>query len=92
MSNEKLDKIIEVVSKNTGIPTKDININSKSDDCRSYHVSSEKIRNILGFSTKYTVKDAVSDLKNAFEKGLLPNSMEDEKYFNIKRMQSIQLC
>ncbi len=32
MSNEKLDKIIEVVSKNTGIPTKDININSKSDD------------------------------------------------------------
>ena len=32
MSNEKLDKIIEVVSKNTGIPIKDININSKSED------------------------------------------------------------
>jgi hypothetical protein len=33
----------------------------------------------------------VSDIKNAFEKGLLPNSLEDEMYFNIKRMQSINL-
>jgi acyl carrier protein len=32
MSKDKLDKIIEVVSKNTGIPVKDISINSKSDD------------------------------------------------------------
>tara|TARA_B110000196_G_C20961560_1_gene574233 strand:- start:460 stop:687 length:228 start_codon:yes stop_codon:yes gene_type:complete len=32
MSKDKLDKIIEVVSKNTGIPVNDISINSKSDD------------------------------------------------------------
>ena len=43
-------------------------INTKSDDNRSYHVSSEKIKKILGFETKYSVKDAVLDLKNAFEK------------------------
>ena len=66
-------------------------INTKSDDNRSYHVSSKKIREILGFSTKRTVKDAVSDLKNAFEKKLIENSLKDEKYFNIKRMQSIKL-
>ena len=66
-------------------------INAKSDDNRSYHVSSKKIREILGFSTKRTVKDAVSDLKNAFEKKLIENSLKDEKYFNIKRMQSIKL-
>ena len=66
-------------------------INTKSDDNRSYHVSSKKITDILGFNTKYTVKDSVSDLKNAFEKNLLANSFEDEKYFNIKRMQSIKL-
>ena len=64
---------------------------SKSDDNRSYHVSSEKIDEVLGFRTKFTVKDAVADLKQAFEKNLLPNSMNDEKYFNIKRMQSIDL-
>ena len=66
-------------------------IKTKSNDNRSYHVSSKKIEEILGFNTNKTVKNAVSDLKNAFERGLLPNSMEDEKYFNIKRMQSIQL-
>ena len=52
---------------------------------------SEKIADVLGFTASHTIKDAVSDIKNAFEKGLLPNSLEDEMYFNIKRMQSINL-
>jgi len=62
-----------------------------TDDNRSYHVSSKKIADVLGFTGSHTIKDAVSDIKNAFEKGLLPNSLEDEMYFNIKRMQSINL-
>tara|TARA_B100000579_G_scaffold423235_1_gene426179 strand:- start:1089 stop:2066 length:978 start_codon:yes stop_codon:yes gene_type:complete len=66
-------------------------INTKSNDNRSYHVSCKKISDVLGFNTKLTIKDAVSDLKIAFEKKLIKNSFEDEKYFNIKRMQSINL-
>ena len=62
-----------------------------TDDNRSYHVSSKKIADVLGFAARHTIKDAVSDIKNAFEKGLLPNSLDDEMYFNIKRMQSINL-
>jgi nucleoside-diphosphate-sugar epimerase len=62
-----------------------------TDDNRSYHVSSKKIADVLGFKASHTIKDAVSDIKNAFEKGLLPNSLEDEMYYNIKRMQSINL-
>jgi nucleoside-diphosphate-sugar epimerase len=62
-----------------------------TDDNRSYHVSSKKIADVLGFTASHTIKDAVSDIKNAFEKGFLPNSLEDEMYFNIKRMQSINL-
>jgi len=62
-----------------------------TDDNRSYHVSSKKIADVLGFTASHTIKDAVSDIKNAFKKGLLPNSLEDELYFNIKRMQSINL-
>ena len=70
----------------------DINIvNTKSDDNRSYHVSSEKIKEILGFQTKHTVKDAVSDLKKAFEEKLLVNTFKDELFFNIKRMNNIRL-
>lgn len=62
-----------------------------TDDNRSYHVSSEKMKDKLGFNPKYTIKDAVQGLKNAFEAGQLPNSLRDPKYFNIKLMQSIDL-
>ena len=62
-----------------------------TDDNRSYHISSQKLKKILSFESKFTIKDAVDDLKIAFEKGLLPNSLTDEKYFNIKRMQSAKL-
>tara|TARA_Y100001970_G_scaffold53704_1_gene68092 strand:- start:31797 stop:32774 length:978 start_codon:yes stop_codon:yes gene_type:complete len=64
---------------------------SKSDDNRSYHISSKKIEKILGFKTQKNIKDAVSDLKKAFEDGRLPNSLNEEKYFNIKKMQSLKL-
>jgi nucleoside-diphosphate-sugar epimerase len=66
-------------------------IKTASNDNRSYHVSSKKISEVIGFETKKTVENAVEDLKVAFQKGLLPNSMIDEKYFNIKRMNSIKL-
>lgn len=62
-----------------------------TDDNRSYHVSSEKMRRELGFVPKHTVEDAVRDLVKAFEAGLLPNAMEDSRYFNIKRMQEVRL-
>jgi nucleoside-diphosphate-sugar epimerase len=65
--------------------------NTKSDDNRSYHVSSEKIREVLGFQTQYTVQNAVSDLKDAFEKNILTNTFDDELFFNIKRMNNINL-
>ena len=62
-----------------------------TNDNRSYHVSSKKIADRLGFTASHTIKDAVEDIRKAFDEGLLPNSLEDEKYFNIKRMQSINL-
>ena len=63
----------------------------QTDDNRSYHISSKKIKDVLGFVTEKTIEDAVVDLKNAFDKKLLPNSLEDEKYFNIKRMNNLGL-
>lgn len=83
--NELADDVKSVIGDDIKI------VNTKSDDNRSYHVSSEKIRDILGFETKYSVKDAVSDLKVAFEKKILVNTFDDEFYFNIKRMNNINL-
>ena len=66
-------------------------INTVSNDNRSYHVSNEKIKNVLGFETNFTIKDAVEDLKNCFEKKILNNTFENELFFNIKRMNNINL-
>ena len=60
--NELANDVKDIIGEDVKI------VNTKSDDNRSYHVSSQKIKEILGFETKFSVKDAVSDLKNAFEK------------------------
>lgn len=60
-----------------------------SDDNRSYHINSDKIKNKLGFVPKRSIKNAVDGLFNAFHNNLLPNSLEDDKYFNIRTMKKI---
>tara|TARA_Y100000310_G_scaffold161096_1_gene161028 strand:+ start:449 stop:1429 length:981 start_codon:yes stop_codon:yes gene_type:complete len=66
-------------------------IKEPSNDNRSYHISSKKIEEELGFKTKFTVKDAVYDLKKTFEKKLFTQPLINEDYFNVKKMQSINL-
>jgi len=41
---------------------------TQTNDNRSYHISSNKIFKKLGFRTRYTVRDAVKDLKLVFKK------------------------
>ena len=62
-----------------------------TNDNRSYHVSSEKITNKLGFVAKHTIQDAVIDLKKAFDDGFIPDPFENIKYYNIKTMQQVAL-
>ena len=83
--NELANDVKEVIGDDIKI------INTKSNDNRSYHVSSEKIKEILGFNTKYSVKDAVSDLKIAFENKILINTFNDENYFNVKKMLKLNV-
>ena len=66
-------------------------VKTETNDNRSYHVSSQKIKDAIGFETQYTVRDAVLNLKEAFEKKLLINTFDDEMFFNIKRMNSLEL-
>jgi len=61
-----------------------------SDDNRSYHINSDKIRRKLGFEPKHTIEDAVRDICDSFKKDKLPNSLEDDKYFNVKLMKAIK--
>ena len=87
--NQPVSKIAETVKNVVGEDVK--LITTPSDDNRSYHISSQKIKDEIGFETTHTIQDAVEDLCAAFDKGLFPNSLEDEMYFNIKRMQNVEL-
>lgn len=62
-----------------------------TNDLRSYHVSSERIAQELGFRPKHSIEQAVRDLVGAFKSGKLPNAMTDDRYYNIKVMQAIDL-
>jgi nucleoside-diphosphate-sugar epimerase len=62
-----------------------------TNDHRSYHVSSDRIQKELGFVAKRSVREAIVDLKLAFQTGKVPNAMTDDRYYNIKRMQGLRL-
>lgn len=64
---------------------------TSSADIRSYHISSKKIAERLGFVPKRTVEDAVEDLCKAFEAGLLPGSMTDDQYINVRSIKKLGL-
>jgi len=87
--NQPVREIAETVKAVVGDDVK--LVTTPTDDNRSYHISSQKIKDEIGFETTHTIQDAVEDLCAAFDKGLLPNSLEDEMYFNIKRMQNVEL-
>ena len=66
-------------------------VTQATDDMRSYHVSSQKIRDELGFVPVHTIEDAVDSLIAAFGAGQVADPMANPRYYNIKTMQTINL-
>jgi len=62
-----------------------------TDDLRSYHVNSDKIRRELGFAPSHSIEQAIRDLRDAFDAGQVSDPMNDPRYYNIKRMQELTL-
>jgi len=87
--NYTVSQIAEIVRATVKTPVELVTV--PTNDTRSYKISSEKIARILGFVPSHTIQDAVTDLVEAFDSGLIPNSMTDSRYFNIKLMQEIGL-
>lgn len=87
--NYKVKDIAQMVRRVTGlqIPIKTVS----TDDKRSYHVSSRKIKQELSFTPKHSIEEAILDLKKAFEEGKIPSPLEDIRYYNMKTMQVINL-
>ncbi|MGQ0811842.1 MAG: NAD-dependent epimerase/dehydratase family protein [Nitrospiraceae bacterium] len=66
-------------------------VTTPTNDIRSYHINSEKIARKLGFRPKRGIEEAVRDLCKAFKDGKLPNSLTDERYFNVKVLKRKQV-
>ena len=87
--NKSLIDLADIVKEQIGsdVRTKIV----KTNDERSYHISSRKIMEILDFKNQFTIKDAVSDLKEAFETKKFIDPLNNIDFYNIKKMQSIDL-
>ena len=64
---------------------------TSSDDLRSYHINSDKIKNTLNFIPKFSVEDAIRSICDAHKKNLYPNSLDDDVYFNVKRIMRLKV-
>ena len=62
-----------------------------STDIRSYHLCSDKVQRQLGFVPRRGIEHGVRDLIQAFRDGMLPNPLDDIRYYNIKTMKVIGL-
>lgn len=92
-TNLKISDIAEIVRETVegyfGLPDRIPLETTPSNDIRSYHISSEKIARVLGFAPKRSVREAVIDIVNGFQAGKFPNSLEDSRYYNVRRMKEI---
>jgi len=91
--NRSIMEIAEIVKKvvEEEFPVKapiDI-VTTPSDDIRSYHINSDKIRRELGFEPQFTIEDAVRDLCQAFSDEKIPDSMDDDWYYNVRLMKKL---
>ena len=60
----------------------------ETNDPRSYQINCDRIRRELGYEPKRMIEDAVRDLCWAFAQGKLPNSFDDDRYYNVRTMKA----
>jgi nucleoside-diphosphate-sugar epimerase len=88
--NRSIEDIAKMVLATLGDPTIEL-VYTPSNDNRSYHVNSDKIKRVLGFQTKYTIEDAIAEIADAYRRGLITDPLTNPMYSNIKRMQDLKV-
>ena len=90
LSIYQIAKLVKKVVENQFSEKKNIEIiKENSDDNRSYHINSDKIKEKLNFIPKRTIEKAVEDLCEAFKQNKFKNTFSEDIYFNINRMKNI---
>jgi len=89
--NYTVDEIADMVKDYFNRRNRKIKIrHQETNDPRSYHISSDKIRHKLGLAPQKTITDAIGDLVNAFDNKLIPN-YTDSKYYNVRKLKELNL-
>jgi nucleoside-diphosphate-sugar epimerase len=65
-------------------------VTTPTDDNRSYHINSDKIKKTLGFAPKHTIEEAVRDLCRAFRESKIPNSFSDDRFYNVRTLKKLK--
>ncbi len=65
-------------------------VTTPSNDNRSYHINSDKIARVLGFTPKHGIDEAVRDLCRAFHAGKVPASMSNDWYYNVRTLKKLK--
>ncbi|MFC1768260.1 NAD-dependent epimerase/dehydratase family protein [Nanoarchaeota archaeon] len=86
--NLSIRRIAELVKEVYGNPEVEFVVEPTNDN-RSYHINSDKIKNVLGFETKYDIQDAIKSIVDAYNDGLIVDGLNNPLYYNIKRMQEL---
>ncbi len=88
--NHTVDELAEIVR--ATVSRRDVDVRRvPTDDPRSYHISSERLARELDFRARRGIADAVRELEAALLDGRLPGSLEASRYFNVKRLQEVDL-
>jgi len=53
------------------VPNVEVHVIPDDPDKRTYNICFSKIEEVLGYKTKYQVRDGISEIKEALEKGAL---------------------
>lgn len=79
--NYKIQELGELVAK--CIPGTKVETMGESPDRRSYKVSFEKARQVLGFTPAFRVEDGVAEMQRMLENGVVENYQAD-RYYNVR--------
>ena len=88
--NRSVEDIAKLVRETLGDKTIELEY-TPSDDNRSYHVNSDKVKRVLGFETKFTIEDAIRSIAEAHHAGKISDPFKNTMFSNIKRMQELKV-
>jgi hypothetical protein len=72
------------------VPASEIEIKTEQGDRRDYRVSFDKIRQVLGFQTRFTVEDGIREIADALAAGRIRDPFADiyHNYRHLKQQQA----